>query len=1672
MNTSDQPDPSGQPQQKSHLLRGKWRQRKGVALILVISFIVLLSGLVVGFFSRVTTELTSARTYAESISARQLAESAVSIVMGQIRAATTITNGCWASQPGMIRVYGTGTLADAKAYQFYKLYSSHNMVLKAADLTTFNPNNTSPAGGDKVEVPLGTGGWQFQPAYFTDLNEPASLTTTNPTTGTIVTGPNGLPVTTKRYPIFDPSVALIYSDPKSRPQNPDWTKKVEGCEIVLSAFDRQVNEAPMPVRWIYVLKDGTLTAPTPLSSPASGVTGLQANWKNLGNPGKTPSTGVPSRNNPIVGRIAFWTDDDTSKININTAGGFVEPDSPLPLSYLKSQKPASGEKNPAFVSGSFWDTPRVQTYFDRGISGLPGTFRGGLASAQPVRNEFQRYPGHPSTTSLGLALKGLMPIGFNSELLYTMSPRLMSGASQGGTKQLIAYGATINPDVFGITADPPSYQKRTYDKKNEKTIDPKTGNQVDNPSFHLWSSLDEMYYTTLNNPEKQYSAILGNKIITNPDGSRVTANKELSVTNIITPELVDKTRFVLTTHSRSPELNAFGRPRVTIWPIPTKKTEQQLQNTQDPDTKKLGIRNPSDDLFQFVSTVGSDPNPPNDPTANNPAGPDRLGQFIFDREDPYSPTTDFNRKRNKEIFNYLQDITSNSKGKIPGYGQSFEAKYIGNPAGRSQILTEIFDYIRTVNLKDTSRDQRIDLAFGRDVTKLDGKGNPPRTDANAEGLKGSARYAKRGIVVPTRTTVNGAPVSGFGRFPTVSEVSLVFYCGGYIYKAKDKDGTPTGAELVEYDYRKVDERNIATASFGADVFFKNNVLTHKLMRAFLVIETFNPMQGYGPVTGLVEKDPKTGQLINERIVYEIPTQPGFRVKSPSMTQDAALDLKGGKNNVRVSSGDTWAGRNFGGTEGFFHTMQDKTSINIGDNSNLKTSYYPFQTPCFNKTDGIKIPVSIKDSILNPVRPEDLKVNFDSEFSFTGGAEWTIEIRYLDNALAPLSPHNSTVPLQTLKLKWPDGPAWPVPITEREAGRWKNSVNRADVVNNLYKGIYYSGEGFRQVSGGFDPSVTGNGEKYTFNSNDGNAMWPGSSVPQQWSNAIPSNPGFAMAYYLPARIAWSQRHSWYPWNGVDRTLNNIDGKQVANGKNYFERFKQIIQPGDTVRSLQAGDPSLPEGTDMRTTFLQQSVVGFKPHPDYNKTDANPNATRRAQSLRSADGQFYFPPTDPVWFPGESAKLTSGVLAQLPANTRYLGDSAPDLVKGVQAKQKGGKAGDFDTGIGNFPDGPFCGKADEGNISRSWIDAFGLYHYVEPYFSTFAYDSPGDTYFSPNRQIPSPVMFGSLLAPNTDLDKSGWKTLLFCPNPASGAKSATDTYNQTAHHHGFANPPDHLLLDLFNMPVVEPYAISEPFSTDGKVNLNYQLMPFGYIERSTALRAALHPLRITAIPSAFSRTSGGINELAYKGFYNEKNKRVDNEENLRYLVDREETLKGFKAFFDRFGPGNTGTGFFKTASQICEMFLYPKGQPVSSKGGVRGAVTFTPGDTNIKQWWTQCAITGDNVREKPYSDLYSRVTTKSNTYTVHYRVQSLRQQPFNGDPTSPAADTYYQTWDETRDKVLSEYRGHTTIERYLDPRDSRFTFTSTNPAPPQINPEKQSLEAAYRFRVVYNKRFSPW
>ncbi|MDQ3622660.1 MAG: Verru_Chthon cassette protein A, partial [Verrucomicrobiota bacterium] len=339
----------------------------------------------------------------------------------------------------------------------------------------------------------------------------------------------------------------------------------------------------------------------------------------------------------------------------------------------------------------------------------------------------------------------------------------------------------------------------------------------------------------------------------------------------------------------------------------------------------------------------------------------------------------------------------------------------------------------------------------------------------------------------------------------------------------------------------------------------------------------------------------------------------------------------------------------------------------------------------------------------------------------------------------------------------------------------------------------------------------------------------------------------------------------------------------------------------------------------------------------------------------------------------------------------------------------KFGDYDNGIATTFDGPYINKPDEGNTYG--IDLPG----VIPYFTeNFRQTPAGETYFSPNRQIPGPGMLGSLPARlrsgNTpfepgDLSNDGaWRTLLFRPRSGSG-------------HPGAVSPPDHLWLDFFWMPVVEPYAISEPFSTAGKINMNYGIEPFSYIRRATGMVSVLRAEKLMAIPKANAPTYkayAGSGALVF---------RLD--------INAQETLEQFD---EVFAAGNV----FRSASEICELELIPQGRTY-------------PLPAN---YWTEThAITGDNSRERPYTNLQARLTTKSNTFTVHYRVQVLKK----------VSSTAPDQWVEGTDLVSSEFRGSSLIERYIDPSDPALPDFATTP--------DATLDDFYRCRIVSAKRFTP-
>ena len=312
--------------------------------------------LAVVYFSSTAAESKSSQTQSSTQSAQQLASSAAQIVMTQIKTAgnqtaagnSTVT---WTSQPGLLR-----TFTPTGASTVYKLYS-------ATDMVTGNFSETDDAPPTD---------WKSSPAIYGDLNAPVARAGSS---------------TYLAYPIADPSVAAV-----SLTSNltANGTTAVPGFTINGTAPGYSGsnptptnNPLPMPVRWLYVLKNSQLT--TPSSVDASG------------NVTFTATDPQPSTANPVVGRIAFWADDETSKVNINTAG------------YAKNDE----------SYWTYWDAPNLPTV-DEFLK----------LNAQPWTNEFLRYPGHPATTGLNLVFEG---VSLTANQTASLTPRYNDGGTLGGT---------------------------------------------------------------------------------------------------------------------------------------------------------------------------------------------------------------------------------------------------------------------------------------------------------------------------------------------------------------------------------------------------------------------------------------------------------------------------------------------------------------------------------------------------------------------------------------------------------------------------------------------------------------------------------------------------------------------------------------------------------------------------------------------------------------------------------------------------------------------------------------------------------------------------------------------------------------------------------------------------------------------------------------------------------------------------------------------------------------------------------------------------------------------------------------------------------------------------------------------------------------------------------------
>ena len=229
------------------LTPGKSR-RRGVAIITVLAIISLMTILIISFFNMAQTAKTTAIGTVELQRVVTLKDTITNLVMGQIREATTLpgpspqSQVIWTSQPGAVRTYH-GT--NSQLNRLYKLYSSDKMMIDGIEMTSTESLMNS------IEADIDSK-WDEYPDMFVDINRPVRPSDS--------AKEEQSPTEIRRrliYPIVDPS--------RYNGQESAITENTEGFTYgernlrsqPVNGVDAAKGQLSMPVRWIYLLEDGT-----------------------------------------------------------------------------------------------------------------------------------------------------------------------------------------------------------------------------------------------------------------------------------------------------------------------------------------------------------------------------------------------------------------------------------------------------------------------------------------------------------------------------------------------------------------------------------------------------------------------------------------------------------------------------------------------------------------------------------------------------------------------------------------------------------------------------------------------------------------------------------------------------------------------------------------------------------------------------------------------------------------------------------------------------------------------------------------------------------------------------------------------------------------------------------------------------------------------------------------------------------------------------------------------------------------------------------------------------------------------------------------------------------------------------------------------------------------------
>ena len=1624
------------------------KRRQAMALVMVVTTVALISMLIVAIFSLTRTEYKASQSFVAARSAKQLGDIGVAIVQAQIQnaqntatATSPAARKIHATQPGMVRVYNAnGTFERA-----HKLYSSAQMVVPGS--------SESVLYGQAHQVPAD---WGTKPARFVDLNDPVVRPAL--TAGEMAV----------YFPVIDPRAAYntlgsqtpSSGSPTTQVEGFSYSDKTAGSggqityqEVVLptEVSDSSQLRLPMPVEWMYLLQDGTTGA-------------LDDSNKFI-----SSNNTQPSSSNPIVGRVAFWTDDESCKVNINTAS------------------------EPTYMSSPYFYHER-----DRRWAHFPAS-----------SGEYQRYPGHPATVALsavlapGYLLDPLAPgymTNSNSssasglstanvlaikEYIYNMAPKIAQGGSLGGT-------VPFARDDFSTANNEPDELNQLADTQTAK-------------SERLYASVDEMLFNN-----SGYDTTVGREQTRFPFPGAASRF-------LFDQDTLEKSRFFLTAHSRAPEFSMFGLPRVSIWPVADETLGDNMRNSFDnmialcstlaSGRTGAGVNNSYIFRRALNRTIGSN-----------------SGQ-TFDLPNTGSGGLGRNSRLLDYLVSQMSDLTWPSSNL--GTSNNFEAKYGADNV--KQLAVQFFDYIRSTNLYDgvQARDNnpgninqaalpsgtalynwRDNQPANNKRTYTDQRMTPPPTSLTNVNSATRARsddagvFPGHGMVTPAVWNSGGQQYRGFGRMFTLSEVGFNFICTAdgrndegslpSVQAAKGFGGvlsgggaairvnpTVNGANQVGIWYSNfppltevITAGNLryGTVATPGNPFHPSKhpgynpenwnytlpansplAVNEKRIQAIFLMESFCPSLGWtkfhpeysivvdGTFIGQIRLNGQrlfdtagpvdvrsNGNLFEAHNVHSVGGHSGPTAMAGGRGGRPVSGSHGANGNVMMGSDTTWNSTNPTGHNGL---------ANYGLTSNFVT-------------------VRRDQPLTLTIPGGDLKIDIYDTHSWQNARPiQTVRVRFTGAS--------SSIPMPHLTGAEPD-PGSGLPRGGPVPNHYVNTNGTTGekqyrIALQMPKYWCYNAAGcLGRNSGTVDPN------------------WSGGANPAFWLSA--PQPVTNLRNALNQSIG-----------GRLNTENIAYGFTPAGTPLGFSIFPD--ETSDVTRTL------VPAVGDYRVIAARYNVPPelWRPHPSWNTNVRQAHSFSNYSGHTEPGARLATAPNDISQFP--VARLDYQMVAGIGYNLNVVNGSAilpsdgnynsrqPDLPGDPGYATAANSFGDFDNGIANAREGPYINKPDEGNFfvggtGERFNRAAGSVIYRSGYFYESwrnSEDWRSGIFMTPNRIVSSPVMFGSLptgvwntggSVPSSASATAGtaftamparpWQTLLFRPHALSVNEGASRT---KTNHPGEYSPRDHLLLDMFFMPVVEPYAISEPLSVAGRINLNYQIMPFTNIKRATGLHALMKGEYMTAIPNAdatraktFSRSTTAL----WDEYWNETRDR-------RFWhrpIDVTETLRQFDERFENDGSlPAVSRGLFRTASQICEMHLIPADRQGTNTVNVNKPTRANNRQSQMDAFWLQHSVTGDNVRERPYSNIYSRVTTRSNTFRVHMRAQVIRKA------RSVAVDTV----DPVKDAIVSEYRGSTLIERYIDPTDVSAVIpdyaASSNPL------SQPSLETFYKFRTLESKRFSP-